>query len=140
MQVTSGSAVLHEVDWLGIKVPVRLERVRLFLLSIEGLDDSLKHAENTQAKIKILENMFIDLRDIISLTREEARNDNKDVQLLLSYLISIRVERTVQRNLLLIQQTRKPQDCVRLFDIIIQQVINPRLYFSCFLFVFLCLS
>lgn len=116
------SAVLHEVDWFGIKVPIRVERVRLFLLSIEGLDDSLKHAEDTQAKIKILENMFIDLRDIIALTREEARNDNKDVQLLLSYLISIRVQRTVQRNLLLIQQTRKPQDCVRLFDIIIQQL------------------
>lgn len=116
--------MLHEVNWFGVKVPVRVERVRLFLLSIEGLDDSLKHAEDAQAKIKILENMFIDLRDIIALTREEARNDNKDVQLLLSYLISIRVERTIQRNLLLIQQTRKPQDCVRLFDIIIQQVMS----------------
>lgn len=99
-----------------------MERVRLFLLSIEGLDDSLKHAENVQAKIKILENMFIDLRDIIAFTRDEAKNDNKDLQLLLSYLISIRVERTVQRNLFLIQQTKKPQDCVRLFDIIIQQL------------------
>lgn len=106
------------------QVPVRIERVRLFLVSIEGLDTSLEHAEDNQAKIKLLENMFIDLRDIISLTREEARNanDNKDAQLLLSYLISVRVERTVQRNLLLIQQTRRAQDCVRLFDIIIQQL------------------
>lgn len=116
------AAVLHEIKWFGIKVPVRIERVRLFLLSIEGLDKSLEHAEDVQAKIKLLENMFMDLRDVIALTREEARNDNVDLQLLLSYLISIRVERTVQRNLLLIQQTRKPQDCVRLFDIIIQQV------------------
>lgn len=121
-----GSEVLHEVTWFGTKVPIRVERVRLFLLSIDGLDDSLKHAENTQAKIKILENMFIDLRDIIALTREEARNDNKDVQLLLSYLISIRIERTVQRNLFLIQQSKKPQDCVRLFDIIIQQLTELR--------------
>lgn len=99
-----------------------MERVRLFLLSIGGLDDSLKHADTIQSKIKILENMFIDLRDIIAYTRDEAKTDNKDIQLLLAYLISLRVERTIQRNLYLVQQTKKPQDCVRLFDIIIQQL------------------
>ncbi|RZC27682.1 hypothetical protein BDFB_003840 [Asbolus verrucosus] len=113
-------AVLHEVQWFGIKVAVRIERVRLFLLSIEGLDDSLVHAENNQAKIKILENLFIDLRDIISLARDIVRTEKQD-QLLLSYLLSIRVERTSQRHLLLMQQTRKPQDWVRLLDIILQQ-------------------
>ncbi|XP_974448.1 signal recognition particle subunit SRP68 [Tribolium castaneum] len=113
-------AVLHEVQWFGIKIPVRIERVRLFLLSIEGLDESLIHAENNQAKIKILENLFIDLRDIISLARDVVRTEKQD-QLLLSYLLSIRVERTSQRHLLLMQQTRKSQDCVRLLDIIIQQ-------------------
>jgi signal recognition particle subunit SRP68 len=113
-------AVLHEVQWFGIKISVRIERVRLFLLSIEGLDDSLFHAENNQAKIKILENLFIDLRDIISVARDVVRTEKQD-QLLLSYLLSIRVERTSQRHLLLMQQTRKPQDWVRLLDIIIQQ-------------------
>lgn len=113
-------AVLHEVQWFGIKIPVRIEKVRLFLLSIEGLNDSLIHAENNQAKIKILENLFIDLRDIISLARDIVRTEKQD-QLLLSYLLSIRVERTSQRHLLLMQQTRKPQDCVRLLDIILQQ-------------------
>lgn len=115
--------MLHEVEWFGEKVPIRLERARLFLLSIEGLDDSLKHAEDLQAKITILENMFIDLRDVVGYVRDETKNnDSRDIQLLLAYLISIRVERTIQRNLFLIQQTKKPQDCVRLFDIIIQQL------------------
>lgn len=114
------AAVLHEVTWLGIKIPIRIERVRLFLISIEGLDESLKHAEDNQAKIKILENLFIDLRDVISLTRDSARTEKQD-QLVLAYLLSIRIERTSQRNLLLIQQTKKPQDCVRLLDINIQQ-------------------
>lgn len=112
--------VLHEIQWFGVKVPVIIERVRLFLIGIEGLDESLKNAENTQAKIKILEDLFIDLRDIITLTREGARNEKQN-QVLLSYLLSIRVERTSQRNLLLVQQTRRAQDCVRLLDIIIQQ-------------------
>ncbi|KAJ8963661.1 hypothetical protein NQ314_005452 [Rhamnusium bicolor] len=114
------AVILHEVKWFNLKIPIRIERVRLFLVSIEGLDDSLKHAEDNQAKIKILENLFIDLRDVISLTRDSARTEKQD-QLLLSYLLSIRIERTSQRNLLLIMQTRKPQDCVRLLDINIQQ-------------------
>ncbi|XP_018568146.1 signal recognition particle subunit SRP68 [Anoplophora glabripennis] len=114
------AAILHEVKWFNMKIPVRIERVRLFLVSIEGLDESLNHAEDNQAKIKILENLFIDLRDVISLTRDSARTEKQD-QLLLSYLLSIRIERTSQRNLLLIKQTRKPQDCVRLLDINIQQ-------------------
>ncbi|XP_066250327.1 signal recognition particle subunit SRP68 [Euwallacea similis] len=114
------AAVLHEVTWFKLKIPIRIERVRLFLISIEGLDESLKNAEDNQAKIKILENLFIDLRDVISLTRESARTEKQD-QLLLAYLLSIRIERTSQRNLLLLQQTKKPQDCVRLLDINIQQ-------------------
>lgn len=114
------AAILYEITWQGIKIPIRIERVRLFLISIEGLDESLKHAEDNQAKIKILENLFIDLRDVISLTRESARTEKQD-QLVLAYLLSIRIERTSQRNLLLIQQTKKPQDSVRLLDINIQQ-------------------
>lgn len=116
------AAILHEVQWFGLKIPIRIERVQLFLKSIEALDDSLSRAENHPAKIKILEDMFIDLRDIISLARDEVKQENKDAQLLLSYLISIRVDRTVLRNLFLIKQTRKAQDICRLFDIIIQQV------------------
>ncbi|XP_030745354.1 signal recognition particle subunit SRP68 [Sitophilus oryzae] len=114
------AVVLHEITWFGLKIPVRIEKVRLFLLSIEGLDESLKHAEDNQSKIKILENLFIDLRDVISLTRESARTEKQD-QLLLAYLLSIRIERTSQRNLLLIQQTKRSQDCVRLLDINVQQ-------------------
>nr|XP_023022582.1 signal recognition particle subunit SRP68 [Leptinotarsa decemlineata] len=122
--------VLYEVKWFKLDIPVRIERIRLFLVSIEGLDDSLMHAEDNQSKIKILENLFIDLRDVISLARDSARTEKsystlskqmKEHQLLLAYLISIRVERTSQRNLLLISQTRKSQDCVRLLDINIQQ-------------------
>ncbi|KAK9888190.1 hypothetical protein WA026_000459 [Henosepilachna vigintioctopunctata] len=117
---TKTAQVLQEIQWFGVKVPVTIERIRLFLLGIEGLDESLKNAEDTQAKIKILEDLFIDLRDIISLARESARTEKQN-QILLSYLLSIRVQRTSQRNLLLVQQTRRAQDCVRLLDIVIQQ-------------------
>ncbi|XP_072382810.1 signal recognition particle subunit SRP68 [Diabrotica undecimpunctata] len=119
--------VLYEVKWFNLKIPVRIERIRLFLVSIEGLNESLNHAEDNQGRIKILENLFIDLRDIISLARDNSRSDKltakqtKEYQQLIAYLLSIRIERTSQRNVLLILQTRKPQDCVRLLDINIQQ-------------------
>ncbi|KAI4456971.1 signal recognition particle 68 kda protein [Holotrichia oblita] len=115
------TTILQEIKWFDLKVLIRHERVRLFLASIENLNDSIDRAEDTQAKIKIIEDMFIDLRDIISLVRDEVRNDPKE-QIVLSYLLAIRIERTVQRNLLLIQQTRRSQDVCRLFDIIIQQI------------------
>lgn len=103
--------ILQEINWFGLKVLIRHERVRLFLASIENLNDSIDRAEDAQAKIKIIEDMFIDLRDIISLVRDEVRTDNKE-QVVLSYLLSIRIERTVQRNLLLIQQTRRSIELV----------------------------
>ncbi|KAJ8964866.1 hypothetical protein NQ317_006451 [Molorchus minor] len=84
------AAVLHEVQWFSLKNSCKNRKV-----SIEGLDESLKHAEDNQAKIKILENLFIDLRDVISLTRDSARTEKQD-QLLLSYLLSVRIERTSQ--------------------------------------------
>ncbi|XP_017770526.1 PREDICTED: signal recognition particle subunit SRP68 [Nicrophorus vespilloides] len=114
------AAVLHEVSWFGIKVPIRMDRVRLFMVSIEKLDESLAHADTVQAKIKILEDMLMDLRDVIAEVRKVV-TENKE-QLLLSYLLSIRIDRTVQRNLLLIKQTKKPQDVCRLLDIILQQL------------------
>ncbi|KAF5285524.1 hypothetical protein FQR65_LT13222 [Abscondita terminalis] len=116
------AAVLHEINWYGIQVPIRIEKVQLFLQTLVNFDDSLLKAEDDSKRIEILENMFIDLRDVISATRAEARPDDKDTQLLLSYLISIRIERTIQRNMYLIKQTRKPQDIVRLLDITNQQL------------------
>jgi len=116
------TAVLHEVEWYGIKVPIRIERVQLFLQSLVNFDESLVQAEDDAKRIQIIENMFIDLRDVISVARAEARPENKDAQLLLSYLLSIRIDRTIQRNMYLIKQTRKPQDIVRLLDITNQQM------------------
>lgn len=116
------STILHEVEWYDIKVPIRIERVQLFLQTLVTFDDSLNKAEDDAKRIQILENMFIDLRDVISVARGEVRSDNKESQLLLSYLLSIRIERTIQRNMYLIKQTRKPQDIVRLLDIINQQM------------------
>ncbi|KAF5287507.1 hypothetical protein FQA39_LY04135 [Lamprigera yunnana] len=116
------SAILHEVDWYDMKVPVRIEKVQLFLQTLVNFDDLLLKTETDSKRIEILENMFIDLRDVITAVRADAHQDDKDVQLLLWYLLSIRIERTIQRNMYLVKQSRKPQDIVRLLDITNQQL------------------
>lgn len=117
------AAILHEVEWCGMKVAIRIERVQLFLQSIADLTATIKNAESDEKRVNILENMFIDLRDIIAFVREDVNTSkDKETQLLLNYLIYIRIDRTIERNIYLIKQTRKPQDIVRLIEIITQQL------------------
>lgn len=98
------AAILHEVEWYSMKVPIRIERVQLFLQSIADLTATIRKAENDEKRVNILENMFIDLRDIITFVRDEANaGKDKETQLLLNYLISIRIERTIERNIYLIK-------------------------------------
>lgn len=111
-----------EVLWQGVKVIIRPEKCKLFLMSIKSLDDTLSKAENTQARISLIEEMLIDCRDAISVARDEVRANSTGSQLLLTYLLYIRLTRTVQRNEFLVEQAKKPQDSVRLYDIILQQM------------------
>lgn len=113
---------IMEVMWQGMKVIIRPEKGKLFLMSIKSLDETLSKAENTQARITLLEEMLIDCRDAISVARDEVRANSIGSQLLLTYLLYIRLTRTVQRNQYLIEQAKKPQDSIRLYDIILQQM------------------
>ncbi|GLV32934.1 Signal recognition particle 68 [Carabus blaptoides fortunei] len=113
---------IMEVTWHGLNVIVRPEKVKLFLLSIKDLDESLARAEDLQARIALIEQLLIDCRDAVSVAREELRVGATGAQLLLTYLLYVRLTRTVERNQYLIQQTKKPQDIVRLYEIILQQM------------------
>lgn len=113
---------LMEITWNGMKVIVRPEKCKLFLMSIKTLDETLKKADDTQTRISMIEEMLIDCRDAVSVARDEVRANSTGAQLLLTYLLYIRLTRTVQRNEFLIVQARKTQDIVRLYDIILQQM------------------
>lgn len=113
---------IMEVKWQGMKVLIRNEKIKLFLISIKNLDETISKAENTQARIDILEQMLVDCRDAVSVARDEVRLGTTGSQLLLTYLLYIRLTRTIQRNECLIEQARKSQDIVRLYEIILQQM------------------
>uniref|UniRef100_A0A8D8V9S8 Signal recognition particle subunit SRP68 n=1 Tax=Cacopsylla melanoneura TaxID=428564 RepID=A0A8D8V9S8_9HEMI len=142
--------VLSEVSWRSRSVAVRSERVRVFLLAERALDSSL--TGSTGDRIELLESHLMDCKDAIQTVKEEVKLDPNSknrtpgqglssLQYLHSYLMNIRLERTIQRNLLLALQAKdnlnkaesaqqqggegrksKPQDLVRLYEIILQNL------------------
>ncbi|KAM7289798.1 signal recognition particle subunit SRP68 [Ixodes scapularis] len=127
---------LSEVSWLGRVVPVRQEKVRLFLLAHQEAPKELAQAPDTEAKIAVHERLLMDCKDSLQLLREELRAEGgagakgpvSSLQLLHSYLCYLRQRTTVERNLLLIRQVQegatkcKPQDLVRPYEIIVQNL------------------
>ncbi|KAH7950433.1 hypothetical protein HPB49_023888 [Dermacentor silvarum] len=128
---------LSEVTWLGRTVPVRHEKVRLFLLAAQEAPRELAQAPDIEAKIAVHERLLFDCKDALQLLREDLRAEGgggppgkgpvSALQLLHSYLVYLRQRTTVERNLLLIRQLeenesgpKKPQDLVRPYEIIVQ--------------------
>ncbi|XP_063362163.1 signal recognition particle subunit SRP68 [Cydia amplana] len=139
----SRSGVMHEVEWRGRRVTVRPQKARMFLITLQDLDKSAAAAPSTEAKIDILDNILIDVKDAISAIKDEIKNDPKlkttegtqsGIYYLLSYLMYLRLMRTIERNNLLVQQAEtarknntqidgkkvRPQDLTRLYEIILQ--------------------
>ncbi|XP_072932120.1 signal recognition particle subunit SRP68 [Epargyreus clarus] len=140
----SRSGVMHEVEWRGRRVTVRPEKVRLFLIALQDLDKSAAAAKTLDARIEVLENILMDCKDAISALKDEIKNDAKvksptetqmsGIHYLLSYLMYLRLMRTIERNNLLVQQAEearktngqidgkkvRPQDLTRLYEIILQ--------------------
>ncbi|XP_013199691.1 signal recognition particle subunit SRP68 [Amyelois transitella] len=140
----SRSGVMHEVEWRGRRVTVRPEKVRLFLIALQDLDKSVAAADSVQAKIDILENILMDCKDAISAIKDEIKNDPKlktasetqmsGINYLLSYIMYLRMIRTIERNNLLVEQAEharknniqidgkkmRPHDLTRLYEIILQ--------------------
>lgn len=148
---SQSSEALQTAEWRGRKVTVRPEKVRLFLLSIQELDKSIENAKSLDGKIELIENVLIDCKDAISAVKDEMKQDPKlrqsetgapvsGIQFLLAYLSYIRLIRTLERNIYLVDQARqnlestekpagdgkkvRPQDLTRLFEIISQNVLE----------------
>ncbi|XP_053607931.1 signal recognition particle subunit SRP68 [Plodia interpunctella] len=140
----SRSGVMHEVEWRGRRVTVRPEKARLFLIALQDLDRSVAGAGSVQAKIDVLENILMDCKDAISAIKDEIKNDPKlksasetqmsGINYLLSYMMYLRLIRTIERNNLLVEQAEqarknniqidgkkvRPHDLTRLYEIILQ--------------------
>ncbi|XP_076366392.1 signal recognition particle 68 [Tachypleus tridentatus] len=147
------AATLSEVTWLGRTVPVKQEKVRVFLLNAQEVENEVKRAPDLTTKIEVYERLLMECKDALQILRDELKSDQSfktrsqagdgsavsSLAFLHSYLSYIRLSKTVDRNLLMIDSLRsalsssderngdgkkknKPQDLIRPYEIIIQNL------------------
>lgn len=142
------SVTLSEIQWLNRKIPVRQEKVRVFLLSVQESQTEVDKAPDFDTKIAVYERLLLDCKDALQALRDETKMDQSksrsegqqsSLTYLHSYLTYIRLSKTVERNLLIIESLKrnlensgdaavdgkkqaKPQDLVRPYEIIIQNL------------------
>lgn len=141
------AVTLSEIEWRNRKIPVRHEKIRLFLLNVQDSQLELEQAPDLQAKIAVYERLLLDCKDSLQVVRDEIKDQaakgrpetvNTSLTMLQSYLTYIRLLKTVERNLLFIESLKqnmtsaegttdgkkltKPQDFVRPYEIIIQNL------------------
>lgn len=135
-----------------IKIQIKNEKVKLFLLNLQEYEKQIEEANDFDGKIAFYESILKDLVDVVQIVRDELKLDQtfqslqrgqplppdekpSNLILLFSYLTWTRISKTIERNLLMLdsyQQTLnseekgtknvKPQDIVRLYDIILQNL------------------
>jgi len=142
------AATLSEVTFRGRTIPVKSEKVRVFLLGHQEAEASLKNAE-TADRQGILEKTIDEVKDALIALQDEMKNDPNykpppkgvkhegklpHAQFLHTYLSFIKREAIIRRNLIIIDslipnlgaeadgktKVTKPQDLVRLYDGIVQ--------------------
>jgi len=127
---------VQEIDWRGMKIPVRPNVVGSFLMSEKEMPANEKNLD-------ALERHIIHCKDAMAAVRDEINNDPHiktkpkgtmtPMHYLLSYLTHIRLVRSNQRTLLMIEgvkasldskqeenQKSKPQDIIRLYEMVLQ--------------------
>lgn len=145
-----------EVNWRN-KIPLQIknEKIRFFLSNVQEYEKQLQTTDNFDSKIKIYESILKESVDTIQIVRDELKLDPlfqkiqkgatlqlddkpSNLLLLFAYLSWTRINKTIERNLLMLDvytsqlasssqvddgskvKNVKPQDIVRLYDIIIQ--------------------
>ncbi|KAL8616979.1 hypothetical protein ACOMHN_041897 [Nucella lapillus] len=146
------TTTLSEVTWRGRTVQVKVETVRLFLLSMGDAEKELETADTADSKVSIYETLLKQCIEAQQALRDSVQEDTvfkaairgqpiegkiTNLHYLYSYLTFLRLKIAIERNLHLIENLRqylpdrqveegrkitKPQDLVRLYDIIIQNL------------------
>lgn len=114
------AASLLEVSWRGRTVPVRLEKIRVFLLAFKGLESSLAKATDSDGQLSVYDTVLLDCKEAIQSLKEDLQAPATKVkahaetpsplnsqQYLLSYLIFLRTTLTIDRNLVMVEAFKK---------------------------------
>uniref|UniRef100_A0A674PFR5 Signal recognition particle subunit SRP68 n=1 Tax=Takifugu rubripes TaxID=31033 RepID=A0A674PFR5_TAKRU len=151
---TKQAATMSEVEWRGRTVPVKIDKARVFLLGLADNEAAVAQASNEDTKEHLYETLMAECRDTIQAVREELKSEAKqrerssdpesgkvsNLQYLHSYLTYIKLCTLVKRNESMAHTLHgklkepaadenkrgpRPQDLIRLYDIILQVVLSP---------------
>nr|CAG4644727.1 EOG090X04NF [Leptodora kindtii] len=137
---------LLEVTWRGRTVPVRSEKVRVFLLAVQEFETGLSKTSDSDGRLSAYETILLDCKEGIQSQREELQAVSKakaevttalsSQQFLLNYLMYLRTTLTIDRNLIMLDsfkknlpsnqsgevktRTSKPQEGVKLYEAVVQ--------------------
>lgn len=108
---------LLEVTWRGRTVPVRSEKVRVFLLAIQEFETGLSKTSDSDGRLSAYETILLDCKEGIQSQREELQAVSKakaevttalsSQQFLLNYLMYLRTTLTIDRNLIMLDSFKK---------------------------------
>uniref|UniRef100_A0A8C5P0R6 Signal recognition particle subunit SRP68 n=1 Tax=Jaculus jaculus TaxID=51337 RepID=A0A8C5P0R6_JACJA len=140
------AATMSEVEWRGRTVPVKIDKVRIFLLGLADNEAAITQAESEETRDCLFESMLSKCQDAIQAVREELKPDQKQrdytLEYLHSYLTCIKLSTAIKWNedmakglhrAQLQQQpeddskhplTPWPQDLICLYDIILQNLVE----------------
>ncbi|XP_056405412.1 signal recognition particle subunit SRP68 [Hyla sarda] len=106
------AATMSEVEWRGRTIPVKIDKVRIFLLGLSDTEAAISQAEDEEAKERLFESVLSECRDAIQSVREELKTEQRQrdavmdgemgkvstLQYLHSYLSYIKLSTAIQRN------------------------------------------
>ncbi|KAM9296495.1 signal recognition particle subunit SRP68 [Gastrophryne carolinensis] len=106
------AATMSEVEWRGRTVPVKIDKVRIFLLGLSDTESAIAQAEDAETKERLFESVLSECRDAIQVVREELKSEQRqrdavmdgengkvsNLQYLHSYLSYIKLSTAIQRN------------------------------------------
>lgn len=151
---------LNEITWKGKDVPVKNEQVRSFIVHSHESKQEVERAENFESKMAVYDQLLMECKDALQSLKDEMKPDQgkskvpkteahlASLQFLHSYLTYIRLTKTIERNLLMVESLKsnfplvllqssrsdasqtgtsskkvtKPEDLVRIYDIILQNL------------------
>ncbi|XP_068119844.1 signal recognition particle subunit SRP68 [Hyperolius riggenbachi] len=106
------AATMSEVEWRGRTIPVKIDKVRIFLLGLSDTEAAIAQAQDEETKERLFESVLSECRDAIQGVREELRSEQRHrdavidgetgkvstLQYLHSYLSYIKLSTAIQRN------------------------------------------
>lgn len=139
-----------EISWERKTVVVKNDELKILLTQIEGQCSEVKECQSLEKKLGVYEDVLVKCRDAAQLFKEAekakgvgSKAQQVEAELMTDYLLYLRLCKTIDRFLVMAEQVveklrvdpeqqqrvgkaAKPEDLVRLYDIILQNYADMR--------------